>query len=539
LKKPGLKLREEELRKRAEEMLNKLSQDNDVTFPKEIKRLLHELQVYRVELEMQNDELRITQNELEKSRNRFADLYDYAPIGYFTLTGKAEIVMLNITAGRILGYHRNDLAGKNLSNYIAKADRDLFYIFLNHVFSSTQKQTTEVKFINKKNIPIFVQLEAVLVDTGDKGLKQCRLVMLDITERKIAEAQLREREASLREAQELANIGSWSMDLNNGRITASPQLYTILGMRRSEPMNSDVLLKFVHPEDKEQLRTKFEKIQQDAKPFSIEYRVLLRNNEQRWHFSSAKAETDAYARIIKLNGFVQDITEQKKATDLKIQAEKLETAGNFARTIAHEVRNPLTTVNLSLAMLMSEVQKLGNDKLSLYVSAITRNIKRVDLLITQLLYSSRRSQSIFTKVLICNMLDEALTEAADRIEIAGVEIQKKYLTNCNVVADKETVIIAFLSLIINAIEATSPNQGKITIITEQRGSECFITIRDNGSGIKPSFMKRIFEPFYTTKTDGMGLGLTNTKSIIESSNGKISVESEPGIGTSFIISFPV
>ncbi|RYD82100.1 MAG: PAS domain S-box protein [Sphingobacteriales bacterium] len=541
MKKPALKIREQDLRQRAEEVLNKLTLDNDITFPKEIKRLLHELQVYRVELEMQNDELHAVQTDLEKSRNRYADLYYYAPVGYITLNNRAEILMLNVTAGHMIGYSRNSLLGRNISEFIGKADKDRFYIFLSHVFSTTQTQTAEIKFLDKKNIPIYVQLEAVQVDEPNvqSTLKQCRVAMLDITERKVAEAQLRERESSLREAQELANVGSWHINLPKGKIIASPQLYTILGLRRSEPIKSDTLLKFVHPEDKKNLRTLYDRIKIDGKPFSATYRVILRDGTERWIYSSNKAELDIFSQVVKISGFIQDITEQKQSTELRIQAEKLEIASNFARTIAHEVRNPLTTVNLSLAMLMNEAKMLENDRLCNYVSTISRNIKRVDQLITQLLYSSRRSESIFTKTHICDILDNALKEASDRIEISGVELEKKYLTDCEIKADVETLTIAFLSLIVNAVEATSANKGKITIITEQRDSQCFVTIRDNGSGIKPSLTKRIFEPFYTTKTDGMGLGLTNTKNIIESNNGQISVESEPGKGTSFIVVFDI
>ncbi len=121
-----------------------------------------------------------------------------------------------------------------------------------------------------------------------------------------------------------------------------------------------------------------------------------------------------------------------------------------------------------------------------------------------------------------------------------MKVEKKYLTDCTIKADEETLTIAFLSLLINAVEATSKTpKGKVIIKTEQHGEQCFVTIRDNGTGIKPGLINRVFDPFYTTKTDGMGLGLTNTKNIIESNNGNITVESEPGFGTSFIVSFSI
>ncbi|MGZ5243880.1 MAG: PAS domain S-box protein, partial [Bacteroidia bacterium] len=383
-----------ELRKQAEEILNKLAEDNNISLPSELKRLLHELQVYRLELEMQNEELNTAQNELEISRNRLADLYDHAPIGYFTLSPIAEILMLNVTGAQMLGHKRQDLLERNLSTYINKTDKDAFNLFIRHVFESTRKQTIELKFINQKKASFYAQLEAVVVESADNNIKQCRVVMLDITERKVAEAQLKEREESLREAQEMANIGSWALNIETNKITVSPQIYHLLGMRRTAQISGEMLLNFIHPDDKDRLLKLYTKIRQDAKPFSMEYRIRLQNGKERWVYSKNKALTDQFGRVIKLSGFIQDITEQKEATALQIQAEKLETASNFARTIAHEVRNPLTTVNLSLAMLRSEAVKLADSKLSNYISTIERNVKRVDQLITQLLYSSRPNESI-------------------------------------------------------------------------------------------------------------------------------------------------
>ncbi len=538
MKKYRRKVHNEELRAQAEQLLDKIAADNDVEFPHEIKRILHELQVYRVELEMQYDELEITQRELEKSRNRLAILYDHAPVGYFSLNAKGDILMLNITAARMLGYSRSALIGQNINKFIATADQDFFYLFMRNVFSGPRKQTLDVKLYNKKKIPIYAQLEAVLSDEDDTQVKQCRVAMLDITERKMAEIQLKEREASLREAQEMAHLGSWSLDLENGKVKSSAQLYSILGLRRSEKLDGEILQSFVHPDDKERVQQLYDKLKLDGKPASIEYRVILRDGMQKWLYSSNKASIDSFSRVRSLSGFIQDITEQKAANELQIEKSKLETANAFARTITHEVRNPLTTVNLSLSLLRSEAQKTGNDKLSNYIATIDRNIKRVDQLITQLLYSSRPSESIFSKVHICDLLDDVLAEATDRISLSGTTLVKNYHTNCTVKIDAESMKIAFLSLVINAIEAIKHTEGIVTLITEQRDHECFITIRDNGTGIDPALTEKIFEAFYTTKTDGMGLGLSNTKNIIETNSGKIILETEVGVGTSFIISLP-
>ena len=217
--------------------------------------------------------------------------------------------------------------------------------------------------------------------------------------------------------------------------------------------------------------------------------------------------------------------------------EKFAATGRIARTIAHEVRNPLTNINLAAEQLKSEFPA-SEENTGFLFEMIHRNSNRINQLISELLNSTKFAELTRNKISINELLDEALTEAQDRISLTNVEIIKKYSTDiCDVSVDKEKIKIAMLNIIINGLEAIdSKPGGKLILQTKGESDKCKIVISDNGGGMDEESMSRLFEPYFTNKPKGNGLGLTNTHNIILNHNGDISVKSKKGEGTTFIIS---
>ncbi len=215
--------------------------------------------------------------------------------------------------------------------------------------------------------------------------------------------------------------------------------------------------------------------------------------------------------------------------------EKFAVTGRISRTIAHEVRNPLTNINLAVEHLRSEVDV--SEDTSMLFEMITRNTTRINELISNLLNSTRTTELQFTKASINEVLDKSLEFAQDRIELNQIKVVKEYDADiCGILVNEEKISIAFLNIIVNAIEAMEPG-GTLSITTENVKNRCVVKITDNGKGMSRADVGRLFEPYFTTKEKGHGLGLTNTQNIILSHNASIAAESEPGVGTSFIISF--
>lgn len=263
--------------------------------------------------------------------------------------------------------------------------------------------------------------------------------------------------------------------------------------------------------------------------------LVSKNNEIKSCIISASVEInnngDKYVQ-----GIIHDNTSRKKAEKTALQAEKLAATGRLVRTLAHEVRNPLNNINLSVEQLM---QQPNNDDSKLYLEIVQRNGKRIGDLITELLNSSRLSSQVnFQKNSLKAIMNTAVAAADDRITLKHINLQISYPEkDCWSLVDFEKIQLAFLNIIINAVESVPEETGKLIITIYSSEEDHFVEITDNGCGISEENMKRLFEPYFTSKRNGMGLGLASTLNIIQSHNAEIDVQSEPGKGTSFIISF--
>ena len=233
-------------------------------------------------------------------------------------------------------------------------------------------------------------------------------------------------------------------------------------------------------------------------------------------------------RVIELNRLNKELEELKSM-------EKLAITGRIARAIAHEVRNPLT--NISLASEQVQTQVVAEEENNELLQMINRNVKRINQLITDLLNSSKFAELNYETVSVNVVLDEALNLAMDRVLLKKISVEKKYAKDiCSISVDVEKIKIAFLNIIVNAIEAMPDENGILKIRTEEKNNKCFVTISDNGIGIDKETISKLFEPYFTNKIKGNGLGLTNTQNIILNHKATIEVKSELGKGSSFIIS---
>ena len=177
-----------ELRRRAEDQLREKAETSlPPCTEAEPLKLLHELQVYRVELEMQNAELRQSRNEAETTLERYTDLYDFAPVGYVTLDRNGTIRAVNLTGSSLMGVERSRLIGHRFEQFVSIAGRSIFSAFLGKVFMGPVKEACEVTLLKEEKTEIFVQIEGIVAESG----VECRIALIDITERKRSEEALR------------------------------------------------------------------------------------------------------------------------------------------------------------------------------------------------------------------------------------------------------------------------------------------------------------------------------------------------------------
>lgn len=261
------------------------------------------------------------------------------------------------------------------------------------------------------------------------------------------------------------------------------------------------------------------------------YSLLVYNKEKKDKNKAAQI-AEKYKEQLQLR-----VTELAKLNTELIELRRLEkyvVTGRIARVMAHEVRNPLTNINLACEQLRVEVE---NEDSEMFFTIIKRNSERINQLVSDLL-ATTRAELNFSKASINNILEESLELANDRIQLNQIKVIKSFDENiCSIPVDREKIRIAFLNIIVNAIEAVNVN-GKLEIVTQSQEGKCVVKISDNGKGMKKSEMDRLFEPYFTTKEKGNGLGLANCQNIIIGHKGNITAESEFGQGTTFTITFP-
>lgn len=246
---------------------------------------------------------------------------------------------------------------------------------------------------------------------------------------------------------------------------------------------------------------------------------------------------DYYSDKRKVQGIIHDITNLKKIEKATLQAEKLAAAGRLVRTLAHEVRNPLNNITLSVEQMQQEPV---TESANLYLEIIQRNSKRISDLISELLNTSRPSEIALEEHIVQSVVDDVIAAAVDRLTLKRIKLQVSYPDEfLRVRADREKLKIALLNIVINAIEAMEEGEGQLSISLNNLGSQVVLRISDNGCGISEENITRLFEPYFTQKRNGVGLGLAFTLNILQAHKATIEVSSVISKGTSFIITFPL
>ena len=214
------------LRRRAEDLLRGKPADLSALPPEEAGRLLHELQVHQIELEMQNDELRGARHELEASRVKYFDLYDLAPVGYFTVSEKGLILEANLRGADLLGVGRSRLVKQPLTRYILPEDQDVYYLHRKQLLATGKAHTCELRMVKADGTVFWVRLTATTQDPstsagqGTGGAPTSRVVLSDISEQKQMEQDRAELDARLQRAKPRPRPGPKPPRGKNGKKAA-------------------------------------------------------------------------------------------------------------------------------------------------------------------------------------------------------------------------------------------------------------------------------------------------------------------------------
>lgn len=219
-----------------------------------------------------------------------------------------------------------------------------------------------------------------------------------------------------------------------------------------------------------------------------------------------------------------------------IQVEKLATLGHLAAGLTHEIRNPLNSINLFAQILKNNVDATPQN--IDFLARIQLEIERIDNLLIKLLSVSRSQQRMCSALQVNTIAQKVLSGFLPQIEMQKITLQEEIVATPSFQGVEEDIMQIFSNLIINALYAMPEGGGlRVSVIPEPNAIR--IEIGDTGCGIPPEHQARVFDPFFTTRSKGTGFGLSTVLRIIKSYNGKISLSSQPGVGTTFTITLPL
>jgi len=344
---------------------------------------------------------------------------------------------------------------------------------------------------------------------------------------------LRANERKYRSIFELSKDAVFIVDQSLTFVDSNAATSDLLGYTAEELKKLNVYSMITEAADKSLLENA---VDEEGDVAELEFELLTKGGEKRICIFSLTAPIDTTGHIY-YQGLLHDITNLRRAEKANLMVEKLGATGRLVRTLAHEVRNPLNNINMSVEQLVSEPE---SDDSTMYLDIIQRNSKRIGDLITELLDSSRPSELVFERCTIQAVMDESIADALDRITLQRINMQIRYANEPGyILANKEKLKIAFLNIIINAVEAMPVNgKGDLQIEIESAGNLHVVRVEDNGCGIPEENVSRLFEPYFTSKRNGMGLGLASTLNILQSHKAQVDVSSVVNKGTRFTIAFP-
>jgi PAS domain S-box-containing protein len=383
----------------------------------------------------------------------------------------------------------------------------------------------------------------------------------EIDARKQFEAALRASQEDLKRAQAVGNIGNWRLNVQRNELVWSEENYRIFGVPNGTPLTYEIFLSIVHPDDRDYVDKKW-KAGMTGEDYDIEHRIIV-DGKVKWVREKAYLEFDEKGALLAGFGITQDITSLKKAEEVlkrdkdmleklvheKVQeltsalkeidrAKRLSDIGTLAATVAHELRNPLADIGLSTY----HIKKMIKDpRIEGDLRTIDKRISEADQTINNVLSYSKIKIGRFQIVKINSILKECIDVERGRRPGQNITVNMKIdqTKDLSIEADPLQMKEVFSNILNNAFDALNKNAGIMDIESQVNDSLVSVSIKDNGEGIEKEHLKKVFEPFFTTRTKGIGLGLAVCNLVIKLHDGSISIESDKGRGTTVTITLPI
>jgi PAS domain S-box-containing protein len=510
-------------------------------------QLLHELQVHQIELEMQNEELRESNNALDIVRTRYFDLYDLAPIGYLTLNEHGLIQQANLTVASLFGMVRSTLIKQPLSKLILKADQDVYYLSHKKLIESGEPQSFDLRIVKSINSHLWVNCVIMQAQDGESA-PELRVVLTDISERKQTEQALAESEEHYHTLFNSIDEGFCIIEVIFDH-AKKPIDYLFLELNPSFIKQSG--LKNAQGKRMREFAPDF-----DPEWFEIYGNVVTTGRPIRFIKEAKELEErwfDVYAFRIgdqadnKVAVIFTD-TSQRKHEEIKLKtarlvADKANLAkSEFLSSMSHELRTPLNAI-LGFAQLIESgvppptiTQKRNVDQI---LKAGWYLLELINEILDLAVIDSGKVLLYIETLFLAEVLNDVEAMLEHQAQKRGINmIFPRSGIPYFVKADRIRVKQVFVNLLSNAIKYNKPS-GSVTVsYTEKSNQRIRICVEDTGEGLTVENIAQLFQPFNrlgkeSSEEEGTGIGLVVSKRIVELMGGEIGVESTVGKGSVF------
>src|SRR5712692_4132456 len=478
---------------------------------------------------------------LRKNEARFTELFESLQEGIYITTPDGAILDVNPALVRMLGYDsKEDVLKRQVPEiFVDRAERKSVK---DQIERQSMVQGREITLIRKDGTSIVCLNTAAAVRDNAGRVVRYQGALMDITER-------REMERRLHQQQEFARrlVDSFPdlilvLDAAGHFTFVSPRCKEVLGYEIEDAQHMEFGGR-THPEDLPAVLALYKDVIAGTQTFaSLEIRVRHKRGEWRrirFNFSPLSDEKGNIEGVV-LSG--RDVTDLKRLEEQLIQAEKLAAMGQMLAGVAHELNNPLTAI-LGVTELLRE-REGADDSTKRQLELTHRQARRAARIVQNLLEFSRPASPQKKSLDLSNLLERTLQLQEHSLRRNNIEVDFHLQADLpRVIGDDNQLIQVFLNLVTNAEQAIREvrDSGRVQIRVGRNGNQITITVQDDGAGIRPEALPRIFDPFYTTKRPGggTGLGLSICMSIIREHGGNIEAEILPAGGSAFTIYLPV
>lgn len=508
---------------------------------------IEELKIQVAEREKAEAEVRQLASGLEAKIRR---LMEANVVGIVMWNLDGVVTGANDAFLQMVQYDREDLASGRVrwTNLTPAEWRYLDDSTIAELKASGVFQPVEKEYVRKDGSRVPVLIGGALFEgSQEEGVA----FILDLSEQKRSERALRRSEAFLAEGQRLGQIGCYSWRVATGEITWSEELYRIYDLEIGVPITLEVIRSRVHPDDLTLYEKMVEQASNGGKDFEWQYRLVMPDHSIKYVQAVARATRDQDGQLEYIAA-IQDVTARRLSEEARDKARselahvaRVLSLGTLAASIAHEINQPLSGIvmNATTCQRMLATVPLDIDGALKTAHRTIRDANRASEVITRLRALFSRKETATESVDLNEATREVITLSWSGLQRNDVVVQADLAHDLPpVTGDRVQLQQVVLNLVRNGSEAmrtVGDRPRRLVIRTERdEGDRVRLSVRDVGVGFEPQAADRLFEDFYTTKNDGMGIGLSVSKSIIESHDGQLWAEKNDGPGATFSFSIP-